>query len=89
MLDGEWKNIKKIHENIKVNGEDLLEFEIGYTHRGPLIDINDLLDKAAMTPKIERDVKYSFGWANQLPVKDQSLKLLMEINKSETVKQVM
>ena len=40
MVDGEWRNLQVIREQIKVKGEDKpRDFEIKMTHRGPLMDI--------------------------------------------------
>ena len=41
-VDGEWRNLKKIKEVIKIKGEDPLDFEISFTHRGAVMDFETL-----------------------------------------------
>ena len=42
-VDGEWRDLKVIKEQIKVKGQDKpIEYEIKMTHRGPLMDLNVL-----------------------------------------------
>lgn len=36
-LDGKWKDLKLIHENIKVKNGDNVNITVKYTHRGPII----------------------------------------------------
>ena len=91
-VDGEWKDIRKITEQIKVKDEPIVNFEVGYTHRGPIMDFDVLASATSLvfagaTPKIERNLKYSFAWANQLPVHDQSVRLIKSLPYTKTVRE--
>ena len=86
LVDGEWKEIKKINEQIKVKDEEAISFDVGFTHRGPIIDFEVLatatsLVFAGATPSIDRSLKYSFAWASQLPTVDHSFQLMIELSK--------
>ena len=37
-VDGQWRDLTKIVEKIKIRGKETIEFEISFTHRGPIID---------------------------------------------------
>jgi len=92
-VDGEWRDIRKITEKIKVKGEPSQKFEVGFTHRGPIMDYDVLssatqLIFAGTTPTIDRNIKYSFGWAAQLPVHDQSVNIMQMLGTTKTVKEV-
>ena len=39
-VDGEWRQIKKVTESIKVRGGKTIEFEVGFTHRGPIFSLD-------------------------------------------------
>jgi len=43
---------------------------------------------AGTTPTIDRNIKYSFGWAAQLPVHDQSVNIMQMLGTTKTVKEV-
>ena len=67
-VDGEWREITKRMEVIPVRGQESIEFEIGFTHRGPIIESNLLKGGAENvfmkgSAKTERSPYYSFGWA--------------------------
>jgi len=75
-----------------VKGEKTIDFEIFFTHRGPLMDYEVLssatqLVFAGTSPTIDRSLKYSFGWANQLPIHDESIRILTHFSKVKTVKE--
>ena len=75
LVDGEWRDLKKTQEQIKVKGEEPIDFTLYQTHRGPMMDFEVISSATALlfagaTPKIDRRLKYSYGWAAQLPVPD-------------------
>lgn len=39
-VDGEWRPIRKVREEIKVKFSETIDFEIGYTHRGPMLKLS-------------------------------------------------
>ena len=41
-VDGEWREVKKIIEQIWVKMERMEKFEVSFTHRGPLVDFDTL-----------------------------------------------
>jgi acyl-homoserine lactone acylase PvdQ len=91
-VDGEWRDIRLIKEQIKVKGEKTIDFVVGFTHRGSLMDYDVLssatqLIFAGTTPIIDRNIKYSFGWAAQLPVHDTSVSIMTMLGDTKTVKE--
>ena len=93
LVDGEWRDLSKIYEKIKVKGGETIDFTVNYTHRGPMMDFDVISSAtpllfAGATPKIERGLKYSFGWAQSLPVPDQSMKLMKAQREAASVKEV-
>merc|ERR1712003_269624 len=89
-----WRETKKITEQIKVKDEKTIDFDIFFTHRGPIMDYDVLssatqLIFAGTSPTIERkDMKFSFGWANQLPVHDTTVKVMSHFAKIKTVREM-
>jgi penicillin G amidase len=39
-VDGEWRDLRVINEKISVKGKEPEDFEIKFSHRGPLMDLN-------------------------------------------------
>lgn len=37
-VDGIWRNLKIVHESIKIKGQEPLDYPIRFTHRGPLLE---------------------------------------------------
>ena len=67
-VDGEWRSISKIIEKIYVKDQDPIDFEIGYTHRGPIVDYQTLnIEKLLPDIDILSKRKYSFGWPLTFP----------------------
>lgn len=70
-VDGQWKNLEVIKEQIKVKGLDQpLEYEVKFTHRGPLMSI-DLLQGAEVLfseglPSDNDGSLYSFAWTGNI-----------------------
>ena len=83
--------IKKITEQIRVKGGEVIDFEIGYTHRGPILEL-DLLKQGAEllfvkgSPKLERSPYYSLGWAAAIMPSDQSMAVIELLATAESVK---
>ena len=90
MVDGHKREIKKIVEQIKVKGEDDIDFEIGFTHRGPIME-KDLLKYGAElfnkgVAKTDRSPYYSFGWGANVVPGDKGITVINIVNKSTSVK---
>ena len=93
-VDGEWRKLTKVKEQIKVKGEEApTEYEIAFTHRGAVMDFellrfNTVLLFGDMVPKGETNAKFSFGWAQSAPG-DASIDVLQTLRSVESVKQTM
>ena len=86
--------MRKSVETIKIKGQDDLEYEISFTHRGPLIDF-DLIATSegalfgGSIPKINGDFKYSYGWAGATLQAEHSITATLEFTKAKSVKEFM
>ena len=91
LVDGEWREIKKITEKIKVKGGDDIDFVIGFTHRGPLIELNLLKGGAEVlflkgSPKVDNKAYYSVAFAGTYIPGDDNMKALSLFANAESVK---
>lgn len=71
-VDGEWRNLRVVKEEIKVKGGPSIPFEIKYTHRGPLVDIAllqgaDVLFAEGIPSAKNNNAVYSFAWSGDIP----------------------
>ena len=94
MVDGEWRDLRKIIEPIKIKGKDTLDFEISLTHRGPVMDFDLIAHSAASIfhgkiPKLEFDAQYSYGWAGRNMPHDSSLSTFLSLGLATEVKEAM
>jgi penicillin amidase len=93
LVDGEWRDLEKRHERILVKGRDPVEFAVDITHRGPVMDY-DVLSAATVllfagtTPKIDRKLSYSFGWAQSAKIRDSTWDLVAAFCESTTVSKI-
>jgi acyl-homoserine lactone acylase PvdQ len=65
-VDGEWRQLKILSEEIKVKGKDTLNFQVKQTHRGSLFD-HALMEDATQLfgspmPASNNKHKYSLAW---------------------------
>ncbi len=70
-VDGEWREFQVVKEKIIVKGQkEPIDFEIKFTHRGPLVD-NELLQGADVLfseglPGVDHKASYSFAWSGNI-----------------------
>ena len=61
-VDGEWKDIIRRTDRIKVKGGDTIEYELYFTHRGPLISLEMLQMQAHIKlPNMPEKAYFSVG----------------------------
>ena len=63
------------------------------THRGPVMDFDVLASAtgllfAGVTPNIDRELSYSFGWGQLSKVRDQTWDLVFSLFEKSTVKEI-
>jgi penicillin G amidase len=68
-VDGEWKDLKIVTEELKVKGKEPVKLDIKFTHRGPICDFDTLAFNAALlfggkVPIMKNPPKYSLGWGS-------------------------
>lgn len=88
-MDGEWRDLKIRREKILVKDHEAIDFEIQYTHRGPIYDFENLQFNAGIlfggkVASIANPPKYSLRWANMVPG-ETSVKLLKSLFEVKTV----
>ena len=93
-VDGEWRNFEKVVERIQIKGKEPFDFEINYTHRGPVMDFKLITSSVSALfsgkiPKMSNNAMYSLGWANRNIVEDHSIKMFHKLNTAQSVKEVM
>ena len=90
-MDGEWRNIKVFTEAIKIKGRsESLPFDIKYTHRGPLVDV-DLLQGAEVLfsegiPSSNNKAVYSFAWSGDIPY-ESTITILKDFLRATSAKE--
>jgi len=66
LVDGQQKEISYRTEIIKVKGQEDVNLQVGFTHRGPIISSTIIGGGAALfggaLPSLKSEKKFSFGW---------------------------
>lgn len=90
LVDGEWRDLKIIKEQIKVKGQNISEeFEIKLTHRGPLVDL-ELLQGAEVLfseglPTEDKSV-FSFAWTGAIG-QEGSMRIIRDMIRTKSMKE--
>ena len=66
LVDGEWRDLTQVTYEIKIAGQETLNYVANYTHRGLLID-RMMLQKYTRPTKALGDRMYSLGWSMMQP----------------------
>ena len=69
-VDGEWRDLEIIREQIEVKGQGHYIHNVTKTHRGPimpfnLLKLNSELLLGSVVPSVPRPGEYSFAWHGQ------------------------
>ena len=86
-VDGEWRELKRIPEQLKVKGKGTIEFDTILTHRGVLVDYDTIkFDKLFPKTNILAGKWYSLGWPMMKPG-DNAFDLLFAVGEVQSVKE--
>ena len=69
-MEGKWRDLKIIREDIKVKNQGYYIHNVTMTHRGPimpfnLLKLNSELLLGIVVPSVPRPGEYSFAWHGQ------------------------
>lgn len=83
LLDGQWRKLETLTENIKIKGQPDKILQVKSTHRGPIISFEHLKLNSALlfggqATSMANPGVYSFAWQGQVP-KDDATKLFFTI----------
>ena len=87
LVDGQWHDLIKVPEKIKVKGKGIIEFDLAMTHRGVLVGYDTLkFEKLFPVTDILDGKLYSFAWPMMKPG-DTSFDFIFQIGDVSTVKE--
>lgn len=70
-VDGEWRELRSVKHTIKVKDQDPVEYEVKYTHRGPLMTASVIKNAQVLfgsqIPLSEQAGTFSLAWAGHVP----------------------
>ena len=91
-LDGQWVDLKIEKHSIKVKGQDTVEFELSFTHRGPVMKSQLLYEAGVLfggsLPAAKFEHSYSHAWGGMF-AGESFFDLLQAIADGKGVKEVM
>ena len=87
LVDGEWRDLVKVTEKIKISGKEPIDFVSIRTHRGALVDYETLkFDKLLPNTVIFADKWYSLAWPGMQPG-DNNLELISNLGNINSVRE--
>lgn len=91
LVDGQWLDLDQSDEVIKVKGQEDVNLTLRKTHRGPLIEVDQLrlmsnLLFSGSIPEMHDDSHlYSFVWGGAYYRGDHSINFIMKTNSAKSV----
>jgi len=91
-VDGEWKDLKIMHETIVVKGSETLDYEVKFTHRGPIMEPELIYGAGVLfggtMPEAKYKHHYSHMWGGMFPG-ESLISIILDVASGMGVKELM